>query len=259
MANKEEVEQENGRIATARHPDFFVVQASGANQLAISLGTYRTEEAANAGLETLRAKGVKSAKWASARGRPPFHMHLKSGALKHRRKRCVQAIAHACRRPVPTACRVKAESAMSFIVGLTGGIGSGKSTVAELFAERGAALVDTDAIAHALTAAAGRCHGGDCRRFRRQRDCVPTAPGPCRDAQPGVLRSLREGKTRSHPASPDPAAERALRGCHAMRPMCCWWFPCWSKRAAIASAPIASWSSTARGRCRFLASWRVAG
>lgn len=40
-------------------------------------------------------------------------------------------------------------------LGLTGGIGSGKSTVAELFVERGAALVDTDAIAHALTAPQG--------------------------------------------------------------------------------------------------------
>ncbi|MCG2575377.1 dephospho-CoA kinase [Dechloromonas sp. XY25] len=39
----------------------------------------------------------------------------------------------------------------SFVVGLTGGIGSGKSTVAGLFVEHGAALVDTDAIAHELT------------------------------------------------------------------------------------------------------------
>lgn len=44
---------------------------------------------------------------------------------------------------------------MSFIVGLTGGIGSGKSTVAELFAERGVALVDTDAIAHELSGPRG--------------------------------------------------------------------------------------------------------
>ncbi|WP_300449566.1 dephospho-CoA kinase [Accumulibacter sp.] len=44
---------------------------------------------------------------------------------------------------------------MNFIVGLTGGIGSGKSTVAELFSRRGAALVDTDAIAHELTAPQG--------------------------------------------------------------------------------------------------------
>ena len=43
-----------------------------------------------------------------------------------------------------------------YIVGLTGGIGSGKSTVAALFARLGVACVDTDAIAHALTTADGR-------------------------------------------------------------------------------------------------------
>lgn len=42
-----------------------------------------------------------------------------------------------------------------YIVGLTGGIGSGKSTVADLFVTQGAALVDTDAIAHELTAPDG--------------------------------------------------------------------------------------------------------
>lgn len=40
-------------------------------------------------------------------------------------------------------------------VGLTGGIGSGKSLVAELLASHGAAIVDTDAIAHRLTAPGG--------------------------------------------------------------------------------------------------------
>jgi len=44
---------------------------------------------------------------------------------------------------------------MSFVVGLTGGIGSGKTTVANLFAELGAAVVDTDVIAHELTSAQG--------------------------------------------------------------------------------------------------------
>lgn len=44
---------------------------------------------------------------------------------------------------------------MSFVVGLTGGIGSGKSAVAERFAAHGAALVDTDVIAHELTAPGG--------------------------------------------------------------------------------------------------------
>jgi dephospho-CoA kinase len=45
--------------------------------------------------------------------------------------------------------------AQALRVGLTGGIGSGKSTVARLLVERGAALVDTDAIARQLTAAGG--------------------------------------------------------------------------------------------------------
>jgi dephospho-CoA kinase len=42
-----------------------------------------------------------------------------------------------------------------FSVGLTGGIGSGKSLVARLLAEHGAAIIDTDALAHRLTAAGG--------------------------------------------------------------------------------------------------------
>jgi dephospho-CoA kinase len=40
-------------------------------------------------------------------------------------------------------------------IGLTGGIGSGKSTVARSLVEAGAVLVDTDAIARALTATGG--------------------------------------------------------------------------------------------------------
>lgn len=40
-------------------------------------------------------------------------------------------------------------------IGLTGGIGSGKSTVSEILVELGAHLVDTDAISRALTATGG--------------------------------------------------------------------------------------------------------
>ena len=44
---------------------------------------------------------------------------------------------------------------MPYTVGLTGGIGSGKSVVASLFEKLGAAVVDTDVIAHQLTEAGG--------------------------------------------------------------------------------------------------------
>lgn len=44
---------------------------------------------------------------------------------------------------------------MSCHIGLTGGIGSGKSTVAALFGELGAAIADTDTTSHQLTGAGG--------------------------------------------------------------------------------------------------------
>jgi dephospho-CoA kinase len=45
---------------------------------------------------------------------------------------------------------------VKFVVGLTGGIGSGKSEAADEFARLGATVVDTDAIAHELTGRNGR-------------------------------------------------------------------------------------------------------
>lgn len=41
---------------------------------------------------------------------------------------------------------------MSYVVGLTGGIGSGKTVVADAFARLGVEVVDTDALAHRLSA-----------------------------------------------------------------------------------------------------------
>jgi dephospho-CoA kinase len=57
---------------------------------------------------------------------------------------------------------------MPFVVGLTGGIGSGKSAAADAFAARGASVVDTDAIAHELT-------------------------GPDGDAMPGIREAFGPG------------------------------------------------------------------
>jgi len=49
---------------------------------------------------------------------------------------------------------------VTFVVGLTGGIGSGKSAAADEFARLGASVVDTDAIAHELTAKGGAAVAG---------------------------------------------------------------------------------------------------
>jgi dephospho-CoA kinase len=51
------------------------------------------------------------------------------------------------------------------IVGLTGGIGSGKSTVARLLADRGALIVDVDAIGRAVIAPGGRAEAGVLAEF----------------------------------------------------------------------------------------------
>ena len=45
--------------------------------------------------------------------------------------------------------------ALAFRLGLTGGIGSGKSTVGKMLKEQGAGLIDADAISRSLTASGG--------------------------------------------------------------------------------------------------------
>ena len=82
-----------------------------------------------------------------------------------------------------------------YVVGLTGGIGSGKSTVARLFAERGVAVIDTDEIAHALTAPGGAAMPAIRERFGA---CV-IAPNGALDRQ--AMRQL---------AFADPACRQAL-------------------------------------------------
>ena len=51
------------------------------------------------------------------------------------------------------------------LVGLTGGIGSGKSTVAAGLAARGAAVVDADAISHEIMEPGGAAYGPVVERF----------------------------------------------------------------------------------------------
>ena len=81
------------------------------------------------------------------------------------------------------------------MIGLTGGIGSGKSTVAALLVAQGATLVDTDAIAHALTAP-----GGAAMPALRQRFGAAVA-GPDGALDRAQMRSL---------VFADPQAKQAL-------------------------------------------------
>jgi len=82
-------------------------------------------------------------------------------------------------------------------IGLTGGIGSGKSTVARVLVAAGALLVDTDAIARALTLAGGAA----IEPIRGAFGAEAIAPGGALDRE--RMRAL---------AFADPAARRRLEG-----------------------------------------------
>ena len=80
-------------------------------------------------------------------------------------------------------------------IGLTGGIGSGKTTVAHMLAARGAQLIDADAISRQLTAA----DGGAIAAIRSQ--FGPDAVTPVGDMDRDAMRRM---------ALTDPAARRLL-------------------------------------------------
>ena len=84
---------------------------------------------------------------------------------------------------------------MKFVVGLTGGIGSGKSAAAAEFARLGATVVDTDAIAHELTSRNGLAVSQIRNLFGEK------AVGPDGAMDRGMMREL---------AFSDPAARKTL-------------------------------------------------
>ena len=81
-------------------------------------------------------------------------------------------------------------------VALTGGIATGKSYVLEQFRRRGVPCLDADLLAHGVTAAGHRSHGGDRRPVRRRMSWPPTAAS----IAPGWVRIVFA----------DPAARREL-------------------------------------------------
>ena len=58
--------------------------------------------------------------------------------------------------PDPTQADLKALKGEIPLIGLTGGIGSGKTEVSNLLGELGAGIIDTDLIAHQITAPGGK-------------------------------------------------------------------------------------------------------
>jgi len=105
-------------------------------------------------------------------------------------------------------------------IGLTGGIGSGKSRVADLLGQWGAAVIDTDLIAHALTAPGGaampaleqvfgarvrRADGAMDRDWMRERVFADAA---ARQQLEGILHPLIGAQVE--------AAAAAARGCYVV-------------------------------------------
>ncbi len=68
--SKAEVDKKVADLKRLNVPEFFVVQESGPNNRAISLGLFSNKESATARLDVLRAKGIKSAKIAERAGKP---------------------------------------------------------------------------------------------------------------------------------------------------------------------------------------------
>ena len=90
-----------------------------------------------------------------------------------------------------------------FVIGLTGGIGSGKSAVADAFAALGVDVTDTDRLAHALTAPGAPGYDGDRAAFGAA-DTTPTARSTAPRLRARVVR--RRGgplAPRGDPASAD--------------------------------------------------------
>ena len=62
QGNKANADKKVDELKTLGVSDFFIVQEDGANKFAISLGVFRTEEAAKNYLATIATKGVKTAR-----------------------------------------------------------------------------------------------------------------------------------------------------------------------------------------------------
>lgn len=77
LASKADAERKAGELKKLGVTEFFIVTESGANQYAISLGLFSSEQGARDLLESLKAKGVRSAK-VGQRGGKATGVHLEA-------------------------------------------------------------------------------------------------------------------------------------------------------------------------------------
>jgi dephospho-CoA kinase len=107
-------------------------------------------------------------------------------------------------------------------IGLTGGIGSGKSTVAQMLSALGAMVIDADALAHSVTLAGGAAIGPIAAQFGasfiaadgsldrpRMREKVFAEPDAKRRLE-AIIHPLVQQQTEQQ------AEQAAQRGCHCM-------------------------------------------
>lgn len=69
LASRDEATKKTAELQELGIQEYFIVPSSGSSPLAISLGTYRSEEAARTRLDALRAKGVRSARIGSRKSK----------------------------------------------------------------------------------------------------------------------------------------------------------------------------------------------
>lgn len=104
LASKEEASRKVAELQELGVKDYFIVPNSGSSPLAVSLGTYRGEEAAKARLEALRAKGVRSARIGERRSESALstlEIHGLAADVETLRKTVVALLPKASAAPCP--------------------------------------------------------------------------------------------------------------------------------------------------------------
>lgn len=137
-------------------------------------------------------------------------------------------------------------------LGLTGGIGSGKSTVAAMLARLGAAVVDADAISRSLTLAGGAAMPAIAQAFGQR--FVAADGAMDRDAMRQLVFSDLGARARLeaiiHPWCLNTPSVKRPKPCRPVRLAWCLMCLCWWSLAAGDRAWMRCWWSIAAKPCK---------